>query len=114
MSKNNFFLNNNRRLSGNTEAIEDSDSFLVNSSLVMESLETSGKKTSKLSCQVIPATADIMSHQSGLKRNNAGRASLLHILRTFRRQTVAYVASRLTSRCPHSLKLCIIFRGASI
>jgi len=40
---------------------EDSDSFLVNASLVMKSLETSGKKTFKLSCQVMQATAGIMS-----------------------------------------------------
>ena len=57
---------------------ENSDSFLV--LLVTKLLETRGKKTLKLSRQVMQATPGIMSHHSSLKRKNVGRASLLHIL----------------------------------
>ena len=42
---------------------EDSDSCLVNSSLVTELLGTSGKKTSKLSYQVMQATAGIKNSE---------------------------------------------------
>ena len=69
---------------------EDSDSFLVNSSLVVESLETSGKETPKLLRQVMQATAGIktLSHHGSPKHNNANWTNLsFDLFRAFCQQT---------------------------
>ena len=71
---------------------EDSDSLLFNSLPVTKSLETSGKETPKLSCQVMQATAGIKTPPP--PQNVKMQAGLVNctfsdLFRAFRWQTVA-------------------------
>ena len=90
---------------------EDSDSFLVNFSLVTKSLETSGEETSKLPCEVTQATRTgikTLSHHGDTKQQCRRVNLLLFILGLIQGFSLANC-----SIVPLS-KQCIIFRGASI
>ena len=84
------------KIHSSVDWFEDSAFLLFNPLPVTELLETSGKETPKLSCQVTRTTAGIktLSHHcdGGPKRKNAGWASLLYILGLIQGwRTVAFV-----------------------